>query len=187
MSLAAAPAGVTTTVSYLEMMAPPARPPCPPPRAGIEVRRAVRPSLSFYRYLYDTVGAPWVWTERRGIDDATLAAIIQDPRVDVNVLWLAGVPAGYVELDRRSAPEIELAYFGLIPEYLGQGLGPYLLDWAIAHAWRWAPQRLWVHTCDLDHPAALPLYQRAGFRLYDQQLDEAILLPGMALPAHKRG
>jgi GNAT superfamily N-acetyltransferase len=163
-------AAVQTLVSYLEMTEPPVGPPLPPPRTGLEVRRAIAPTLSFYRYLYDAIGADWTWYERKKLDDAQLAAILHDPKAEVNVLWVRGVPAGLAELDGRDPPDIELAYFGMLPEFIGQGLGRWLLVWAIHHAWRAQPRRFWVHTCDLDHPRALPLYQKAGFRLYDQQM-----------------
>ena len=163
-------ADLETLVSYLEMTEPPHGAPLRPPRAGIEVRRAVRPTLGFYRYLYDAIGADWAWYERKRLAEAQLAAILHDPRVEVNVLWACGVPAGLAELDFRAPPDIELAYFGVLPEFIGLGLGGWLLDWAIHHAWRSHPRRFWVHTCDLDHPRALPLYQKAGFWLYDQQM-----------------
>lgn len=179
---------VTTVISYLEMTSPPARPPQPPPRPGLEVRRAQRPTLSFYRYLYAAVGARWTWTERRLLSDTELAAIIGDPRVEVNVLWVEGVPAGYAELDRRASPDIALAYFGLVPEFIGEGLGRYLLDWTIHHAWRDRPRRLLVDTCDLDHPRALSVYQKAGFRVYDRRIGRVALLdesPVSARPSER--
>jgi GNAT superfamily N-acetyltransferase len=178
---AACPGGsrsIETVVTYLEMTAPPAQPPRPAPRQGLEIRRAGRPTVSFYRYLYAAVGEPWTWTVRRWLSDAELAAILNDPRVEVNVLWAGGVPAGYAELDRRAPPDVELAYFGLMPEFIGQGLGAYLLDWAIHHAWRARPRRFWLHTCDLDHPRALDLYQRLGFCIYDRQTSAQDLPPG---------
>ena len=99
---------IETIVTYLEMTAPPAGAPLPPPRAGIEVRRAVRPTVGFYRYLYDTIGADWTWYERKLLDDVELATIIQDPAVEVNVLWVgrrAGRPrrAGFSRAARRRA------------------------------------------------------------------------------------
>jgi GNAT superfamily N-acetyltransferase len=160
---------IETVITYLEMRAPPAQLPRPAPRPDLEVRRAWPPTVSFYRYLYAAVGEPWSWTDRRRLNDAAHAAILNDPRVEVNVLWLGGVPAGFAELDRRAPPDIEVAYFGLMPEFIGQGLGGYLLDWAIHHAWRARPRRLWLHTCDLDHPRALDFYQRAGFRIYHRE------------------
>jgi GNAT superfamily N-acetyltransferase len=173
---------IETVVTYLEMKAPPARPPRPAPRHGLEIRRVRRPTVAFYRYLYAAVGEPWTWAVRRWLSDAELAAILNDPGVEVNVLWVGGVPAGYVELDRRAPPDIEIAYFGLTPEFIGQGLGAYLLDWAIHHAWRARPRRLWLHTCDLDHPRALEFYQRLGFRIYDRRTSTQDLPPGMAWP-----
>jgi GNAT superfamily N-acetyltransferase len=160
---------IETLVTFLEMTEPPTRAPLLPPSAGIEVRHAVRPTISFYRYLYDAIGEDWMWYERKLLGDAELAAIIHDPKVEVNVLWLDGVPAGLAELDRRDQPDVELAYFGIVPEFIGQGVGRFLLDWAIHHAWQPRPRRFWVHTCDLDHPRALGVYQKAGFRIYDRQ------------------
>lgn len=160
---------IETVVTYLDMTRPPPGAPLPPPCAGIEVRRAARPTVSFYRYLYDAIGADWTWYERKLLADRELAAIIHDPRVEVNVLWAGGVPAGLAELDQREPPDVELAYFGVLPEFIGQGLGRFLLDWAVHHVWRSRPRRFWVHTCDLDHPRALAVYQKAGFQIYDRR------------------
>lgn len=178
---------VPTLVTYLEMTTPPAAAPLPPPSPGIEVRRARRPTVSFYRYLYDAVGRDWTWVARRLVADDELRAILADPAVEVNVLWVHGVPAGYAELDRRAPPDIELAYFGLLPEFIGQGLGRYLLDWAIRHAWRSRPRRLWLHTCDLDHPRALAVYQNSGFVAYDEQLEQLDLPEGVVAPVRSGG
>lgn len=154
---------IETVVTSLEMLAPPATPPLPCPRDGVEIERAEHPTLSFYRYLYNTIGEPWLWGDRRKLSDEALAAAIHHPAVEVHVLRVRGVPAGYAELDGREEGEIELAYLGLIPEFIGQKLGPYLLSFAIHSAWARAPRRLWVHTCTLDHPGALAMYERAGF------------------------
>ncbi len=158
---------VVTT--YLEMRQPPARPPPKPPMRGISVTRAAPPTVSFYRYLYNSIGAPWLWYERQAMADDELGAIIQHPDVEVYVLYLEDVPAGYVELDRRIAGETEVAYFGLMPEFIGRGLGPYLLDWAVKTAWAKHPDRVWVHTCNLDHPKARSVYEGIGFICYKQE------------------
>jgi GNAT superfamily N-acetyltransferase len=155
-----------STVTYLEMCSRPQRPLFPAPRPGLSIVQAVRPTVSFYRYLYNTVGDLWLWWERRRLRDEQLAAIVQNPKVEVHVLYVEGVPAGYVELDARKPPDVELAYLGLIPEFLGQRLGPYLLDFAIDRAWSSGAERVWLHTCSLDHPKALGVYQMAGFVPY---------------------
>ncbi|WP_419901515.1 GNAT family N-acetyltransferase [Kiloniella sp.] len=130
--------------------------------------RAYDPTVSFYRYLYNTVGAPWLWWERRTMSDEDLAKVIKNQDVEVYVLYFDGVPAGYAELDRREHPVIDLAYLGLIPEFVGCKLGPYLLSSMIDIAWSYEPKRLTVNTCTLDHPKALGVYQKCGFSVYDQ-------------------
>ncbi len=159
---------LAVTVTYLEMERAPARQPHPAPKRKLALFRAEAMPVHFYRYLYNTVGEPWLWYERRLLDDAMLASAIQHPLVEIYVLYAGGVPAGYAELDRRVPGESELAYFGLVPDFIGQGLGSYLLDWTIDTAWRAAQHRLWVHTCSLDHPRALQTYQKAGFVPYRQ-------------------
>ena len=157
-----APRDAPVTITYLEMRAPPAEP-GPPAPEGAALLRAAPCTVAYYRYLYDAVGRPWLWTDRKTLSDAQLAEILDDPRVEVWTALSHGVPAGYFELDRRPAPEVDLAYFGLTPEFIGRRLGPWLLGAAIARAWSEAPTRLTVNTCTLDHPKALPLYQRMGF------------------------
>lgn len=151
-------------ITYLEQTERPGHPP-PHPPAGVRaaLMRAEQPTVSFYRYLYNTVGAPWLWWERRALDDAALARIIQDERIAVYVLYVDGVPAGFGELDWRSTPVVDLALMGLVPEFRGRGLGRYLLGAVLDIAWSDAPEKVTVNTCSLDDPRALPLYQRLGF------------------------
>ncbi len=157
-------------ITYLEMTERPRLPQVlHPAETTIALLRAHNPPVPFYRFLYDTVGEPWLWYERRVMAEADLARILEDERVEVYVLYAEGAPAGFAELDRRQGTEIELAYFGMMPHFIGRGLGRYLLAWAIERAWSYEPRRLWVNTCNLDHPKALPLYQQLGFKPYKQE------------------
>jgi GNAT superfamily N-acetyltransferase len=156
-------------VTYLEMKERPTRPPVPVPQGKLALMRAERCSVAFYRYLYNTVGENWLWFERRLWSDERLAALIQKPEVEIFVLYVGGVPAGFYELDRSAAHDVELAYFGLVPEFIGRGYGAYLLRAAVDSAWQHNPRRLWVHTCTFDHPRALGSYQRAGFVVYRRE------------------
>ncbi len=153
-------------ITYLEMHARPPGLNLALPAEDLTIVQANPPTITFYRYLYNTVGGDWQWRDRRVMSDPALVAIVQHPLVETHVLYSAGTPAGYAELDRRAPGEIELAYFGLIPDFIGRGLGQYLLQWAIDRAWSYAPHRFWVHTCTLDHAKALPNYIRAGFKPY---------------------
>ncbi len=158
------PGKLRVVVTYLEMNTAPKELPGPPPVAGLILRRIQNPGVAGYRFLYNGVGEHWLWHERRSIADAALAAILDDPGTELLVLVANGRIAGFAELDRRPDPNVKLAYFGLLPRYLGHGLGPWLLAHAIYHAWSEPPpRRLLVNTTNFDHPAALKLYHRAGF------------------------
>ncbi len=161
-----------TVVTFLEMTKRPTTPTPPRPALPIALMRADNPTTAFYWFLYDSVGEPWLWFERRLLSDDDLRQIIEDKRVELYVFYIGGVPAGYSELDCRTPGEVEIAYFGLMPEFIGRGCGRYFLRWTIDQAWIREPDRVWVHTCDLDHPRALRTYQKAGFEPYRQEPEE---------------
>lgn len=117
-----------------------------------------------YRRLYRAVGGPWHWQDRLTWSDERLRAHLESPDIAVWELVIRGESAGYFELRRTAADEIELAYFGLMPAFIGQGLGGYLLTRAVEQAWSLGARRVWLHTCTLDSPHALPNYQARGFR-----------------------
>jgi len=162
---------IESIVTSLEMLSRPTKPTPTTPAERIAILRAESPTLAFYRFLYNTIGEPWRWWERRIMDDDALSGIISDPKLEIYVLYVRGVPAGMCELDCRSGKEVELAYFGLMPEFIGRGLGGYFLHWGIDQAWTHTPERVWVHTCTEDHPAALPNYQKVGFQVYEQKTE----------------
>src|SRR6516162_4583833 len=162
---------VDVKVYYLEMLAPNYRK-VPPSRGGPAVVHAKKPPVAYYRFLYDAVGQEYDWTSRKKLSDAELAALLNDPRLEVHVLMVDGVPAGFAELDRRTEGEIELVQFGLIRDFIGQGLGKYFLQWTIDKAWSYSPKRFWLHTDTKDHPAALPNYLKAGFTSYKEEVKE---------------
>ena len=154
---------------YLEMLVAPERT-VPSPREGLIFLHAQRPTVPYYRFFYDAVGDQWHWSSRKQLADAEIAAILNDPKVEMHVLYCDGVPAGFAELDRRTEGEIELVQFGLLPDFIGKGLGKYFLQWTIDQAWGCKPRRFWLHTCTLDHPAALPNYLKAGFVVYREEI-----------------
>lgn len=165
------PGKIRSVITYLEMAEPPADPPPAAPKWDLTLRRIERPAVAFYRDLYDRVGKPWLWIDRRKLNDEELAAIITDPAVEVHVLYEGDRFVGYVELDRRSPPDIEIAYFGIVPEMIGRGVGAYLLRQAVDMAFGYGALRVWLHTCTLDHPKAAEFYQKAGFRAYKTEVE----------------
>ncbi len=157
---------IAVTVTTLQMLERPEGKPLAAPADGIEIRFVPAPTVAFYRFLYNSVGEEWLWGDRRKMPDDELARIISHPKVDLYVLYFDHQPAGYAELDARSGGETQLAFFGLLPGFVGKKLGPYLLTFAIHKAWETNPKRFWVHTCTLDHPAALGVYKKYGFIPY---------------------
>ncbi len=151
-------------ITYLEMRERPSLPRVPAPyQLKLALMRAENCTVSYYRYLYETVGTPWLWYERRLLSDEALAAQIKKATTEIFVLYAGGIPAGYFELDAAAPEETELCYFGLVPDFIGRGLGPFMLQAAIDRAWERPLARLWVHTRTFDHPKALGHYPRAGF------------------------
>lgn len=158
------PPALETVVTYLELTPPGPRREALPSGQPIALMRAVRPELHFYRYLMFRTGRPWHWVYRLRLPDDELAAIIHADTTDIRVLHVDGAPAGFYEIDRADPSAHNIAYFGMMPHATGRGLGRWFLSEAIHAALEGAPARVTVNTCTLDHPAALPLYQKLGFR-----------------------
>jgi GNAT superfamily N-acetyltransferase len=120
--------------------------------------------VSFFRYLYEEVGRAYHWTDRLSWSDDQVRAHLADSAVSIWLLTSGAAPAGYFELRAGDDRSVEIAYFGLLPEFVGRGWGGHLLTRAVETSWSMNPDRVWLHTCTLDHPAALPNYLRRGFR-----------------------
>ena len=166
---AAAKRRVPMTVTFFEMTGKPSALPPPQPRGRHAILKAEKPTVHFYRYLYDTIGGPWLWVDRKKLTPEALTEIIQDPLNHLYVLYTEGSPTGMAELDFRKENACNIAYFGLMPEALGKHLGYFFLYHVCQNAWARPILRLTVNTCTLDHPRALPLYQRIGFTAYSRE------------------
>ena len=136
-------------------------------RVRIEVTRNC--PASFYRYLYSEVGRHYHWVDRLGWTEDEIRAHLAQPGISVWVMYYAGSPAGYFELRQHEDGSVEIAYFGLLQEFIGRGLGKHLLTCAVELAWQAEPNRVWLHTCTLDDPAAMPNYLKRGFRPFKQE------------------
>lgn len=161
---------LATVVTSLEMRTrPPLRPMPPSPFRLVQWRA---PASESYRTLFRRVGGPWLWFSRLVMEEAALRRILDDARVEVYAATdAAGIEIGMLELDLRAEATCELSYFGLVPELTGQGNGNWLMAQALNLAWRKGVERVWVHTCTLDHPAALGFYRRHGFIPYKRTIE----------------
>src|ERR1700727_2524871 len=123
MTVTKLPRRLPTVVTFLEMRARPSAIPPPPPKGKIALLRADRPPVHFYRYLYDTIGRNYHWVDRKRVSDQQLVPLLAEEGLELYVLYAEGCPAGMAELDFRNASTANLAYFGLMPEYIGRKLG----------------------------------------------------------------
>ena len=167
------PAGkLAAVVTYLEMRTPPP-PELNPIVSEYQIRRVPTPEVAWYRELYRRVGEPWLWFSRLRMSDDEVRAILHHPQVDVFALSYNEVDDGLLEFDRRKMPDIEILYFGVTPALIGKGAGRTLLRYGLAAEWQHRPQRVWLHTCNWDHPKALAFYIREGFVPYKRGLEIA--------------
>lgn len=133
--------------------------------------RASIPSPELSRFLYTAVGGNWYWRDRLPWTRVQWRNWVDRPELETWVIHVGGTPAGYFELEVQGDGSVELPALGLLPAFGGQGLGGYLLTHAVHRAWHLRPQvrRVWLHTCTLDHPAALGNYLARGFKVFKEE------------------
>jgi len=157
------------TRTYLEMRAPSDLHPAhsDDPLIKIELQRDC--SVALFRSLYVEVGTNYHWLDRLPWTDEQIAAYLEQPGVSLWLMTYDGQTAGYFELKKCEDNSTEIAYFGLMPQFIGRGLGKHLLTCATEQAWADGATRVWLHTCTLDDPAAMPNYLKRGFRPFKSE------------------
>ncbi|MBZ6076518.1 GNAT family N-acetyltransferase [Microvirga puerhi] len=162
---------IAAVVTYLQMQRPAAIPaPGKPDTWSLE---RIKGDMDRYRTLFRLVGEPWLWFSRATMSNEALDAILHDPGIEVYALHDETTDIGLLELDFRTEGEAELAFLGVVPGTIGQGAGRFLIQEAIRRSFERPINRLFVHTCTLDHPAALSFYRRAGLEPYKRAIEVA--------------
>jgi GNAT superfamily N-acetyltransferase len=177
------------TTYYLEMTDPSALRPKRVVHRSLEIKQAHVPSPEFNRFLYTAVGGDWYWIGRLLWTYQQWHDWVARPELQTWVAYVSGTPAGYFELEAQADSNVEIAFFGLLPQFTGQGLGGHLLTVAIETAWQMGASRVWLHTCTPDHPAALANYCARGFRVFREDTatqDVPDAPPGPWPGAHRR-
>ncbi len=162
---------VEVTTWYMEMLSADQLRRVGPPSTEARIERADVPSPELSRFLYTAVGGPWYWMHRLDWDYARWLEYLDRPAVETLVLYVSGTPAGYIELEVQPDDNVEVAYFGLLPRFIGMRLGGYLLSVGVDRGWAQGARRVWVHTCSLDGPNALANYRARGFQVYEERKD----------------
>ncbi len=157
----------TVTTTYLEMRSPAELRPKRVSDERFWIGEATVKQWQLNQFFYLTVGEAWAWNDKRPWNNEQWREYAEAENLRTFIGYWDASPAGYYELFRHDDGSIEIAYFGLLPAFVGRGLGGGLLTSALEEAWKLQPQRVWVHTCTLDHPAALANYQARGMKIYD--------------------
>ena len=160
-----------SVITDLEMRSPPSAPVPAPPHPGVTVERWMHPRRGDYLALFRRIGDPWLWFARLEQPPAELDALLADEAHETWRLLEDGVVAGLCELDRSTPGEVEIAYFGLVPNAIGRGLAGYFLRSMLDRAWTHGIDRVWLHTCTEDHPSALEFYRHVGFRVCGERVE----------------
>lgn len=164
------PGKIASVVTYLEMTAPPETLQTPG-RDDLQLVRIDDPDPDWYRAIYRAIGEDWLWFTRLKLSDEELSAILQAGTTELHALQYQGRDAGLFELDKSALPDIEVAFFGVTRELFGTGAGCWLMARGLEIAWNQSPERVWLHTCNLDHPAAVNFYKKCGFVPYKFAID----------------
>jgi ribosomal protein S18 acetylase RimI-like enzyme len=157
------------TTYYLELRSLEEFKPSAPEVSNLEIREARIACPELGRFLYTAVGRTWRWSDRLSWAYSTWLAHLERPQVEVWIAYLDGVIAGYVELEHQPEESLEIAYFGLLRQFMGKGIGGLLLSDTVERAFRNGAKRVWLHTCSLDSPQAMENYLARGFVLYNEE------------------
>jgi GNAT superfamily N-acetyltransferase len=158
------------TIYYLEMLSPEKLNFKANRDPNFEICECQIRQYSINRFLYSFVGSTWGWVDKLQWSDEQWQAYAENDNLRMWIAYLQGSPAGYYELQYQAGNCVEIAYFGLAYRFIGLGHGGYLLSHAVRSAWEWGAKRVWVHTCSLDHLAALANYRARGFSLYREEV-----------------
>ena len=155
---------VEVTRTYLEMRSPSELHPARSADPSIKIEQQLKCSVELFRLLYREVGRAYFWTDRLPWSDEQITDYLRQPEVSLWLMTYDTEIAGYFELKQEADGSTEVAYFGLMPQFTGRGLGKHLLTCAVEQAWADGARRVWLHTCTDDDPAALPNYLKRGFK-----------------------
>ncbi len=159
----------TETVTYVAMTTPEQLVAGKSPSRAAELRIQQPPSPELNEWLYKAVGGDWRWVDRLCWGTKEWSDYVLRPDVETWTLWVEETIVGYVEFSVHDDSGVEIAQFGLLPAFIGQGLGGYMLTLAVEEAWKKEPSRVWLHTSSFDHPNALENYQARGFRIFKKE------------------
>ena len=177
------PAQKNTVITYVEMLSPQELKPKRSDDPRFRIERMTVPQWRFNRFLYGFIGEGWNWTDKNVWSDEQWRAYVESPNLQTFVAYYDGSIAGYFEIERQPDNSVEITYLGLVSAFIGRGFGGALVTRAVEEAWKLNVSRVWLHTCTLDHPAALNNYLARGFTIFKTENKlETLQLPANVPP-----
>lgn len=170
------------TVWFLEMLDPTELRPANGPGPDVDLRQARIPCVPVNWFFYCTVGKDWNWTDRFRWTADQWRDFVHDAAVSTWVGYVEGTPVGYAEIMGNPGEDVSIESFGLLPQFIGQGIGGKLLTKVVQTAWSIPARRVWLHSCSFDHPSAMNNYKARGFRLYDTVRQTKVFPDGPVSP-----
>jgi GNAT superfamily N-acetyltransferase len=155
---------------YMQMLKNPEIEVCIPENAKFEHVIAI--DTEEYKTIFKKVGDKWGWSGRLIISEKELEETLLNPEDEIYILKINSQFAGFFELLRHNENDVELIYMGLNEDFIGKGYGKLLLKFAVKTAWKPLVKRFWLHTCELDHEDAVKVYEKAGFQIFNEKIDE---------------
>ena len=159
---------IEVTTTYLEMTSPEMFRPKMLDQNDVVVREVGIPDPAINHFFFVNVGRPWKWYSRLTWGFEEWKNWVEKDRVRTWIGYIQGTPFGYFELEDQDN-SIEISFIGVLPRFIGKGLGGGLLSEAVRIAWDSRPARIWLHTCSLDHEFAIPNYLARGFVVYKEE------------------
>ncbi|MBN1640684.1 MAG: GNAT family N-acetyltransferase [Anaerolineae bacterium] len=140
---------------------------------GLRVERVAIPFPEYNKFLHTVVGQAYRWGGRQAWTEEDWVSYARRDNLETWVATLDGTPAGYFEIEKEPGGAVHIHNFGLLPQFIGRGLGGHLLTVAVERAWAWGATRIWLSTCSHDHPHALDNYLARGFQIAETRTGPA--------------
>ena len=140
------------------------------PDKNLILEKVNPPNIELNKFFYKNVGKKHRWKDRLVWDNLKWISYLENENVYTYILKLNKDLVGYFEaIQDQSNKSSELAYFGILDDYIGKKFGGYLLSEAIKICFELNSHRVWVHTCTLDHKNALKNYLKRGMKIFKEE------------------
>ena len=140
------------------------------PNQELILEKVSPPNIEINKFFYKNIGKKHRWVDRLIWDNLKWVTYIENNNVYTYILRLKDDLVGYFEIiNDENSKSTEIAYFGILENFIGKKIGGYFLSEAIKICFNNYSNRVWVHTCTLDHKNALKNYLKRGMKIFREE------------------